>query len=461
MNVSIIGVARSGYAAAKLAQRLGYKVSVTDACCDTHSSADAVRVRTDRVEELKNNGIRVEIGSHSREFIDGADVVVTSPGVPDTSDPLTWAREKNIPVISEIEFAIRHTNAPIIGITGTNGKTTTTTLTGHVLQHADIPCVVAGNIGQALSGVVEKTTGKHTIVLEISSFQLETVDSFHPHIAVWLNVTPDHMDRYASMDEYIAAKARIFMNMTRDDWAICWWQERDTVMPYLRKNNIRPVWIDETGEWRPTTDMSYGAYCREGILYTTFNGVTHEYGRCDEMPLAGSHNYVNILAVCAISHILKIPVHEVKTALKSFRGLHHRLENVGEKEGVTFINDSKATNVDALCKALQALPAPISLIAGGYNKNSDFSGLIPLIKEKVVHACLIGTAAPALQEVWNDATEITLAFSMAEAVTIATAHVSEGGTVLLAPGCASFDMYDDFEKRGEDFTSCVTTYINE
>lgn len=462
MTVLILGIGRSGFAAAELAHRLGYHAAVTDACNDLHASADVCRTRDARVATLREKGIAVEYGSHTKEFFDTVqpDMIITSPGVPESAPPLIWARKEGVAVISEIEFAIRHTAARIVGITGTNGKTTTTALAGHVLSQAHIPCVVAGNIGTALSGVVEDARKDHILVLEISSFQLETVDSFHPAIAVWLNLTPDHLDRYGSMEAYRAAKLRIFQNMDSTDWAICWWPERAHVEPLLRARGIRTVWIDETGTWEATPDMPYGAYCTDGCLYTHFNGVTHAYGQSANMPLIGKHNQVNMLAVCAIAHILHVPDHVVEAGLSSFAGMPHRLQKVAEHNGVTYINDSKATNPDAVCKALESQTGPVILIAGGYDKGMDFAVLVPHVQEVVRDMILMGETADELHAACADVANITRVTTMEEAVAYAMSIATPGDTVLLSPGCASYDMYDDFSQRGDDFSACVQRCIH-
>ena len=455
MVVSIIGLARSGYAAARLALRLGYSVKITDACAGNHMS-DAMLIKLEQhADELRSAGAWVEIGCHTRKSIEGSDLVITSPGVPDTADPLVWAREEGIKVISEIEFAVRHTNGKIIGVTGTNGKTTTTTLIGHILSHAGMPVVLAGNIGQPLAGIVETTSSRHIVVLEMSSFQLETVESFHPSIAVWLNLTPDHLDRYESMDDYLDAKARIFMNMTKDDWVVVWHRDQELLADVLRACPARKVWIDELGEWQPTAGESYGAWCRDDILHTMLNGVRSVHGNRNELPLSGDHNIVNMLAACVVARILQVPEHVVDEAIKTFQGLPHRIEFVVKKHGITFLNDSKATNVDAVFEALKSLPAPIALIAGGYDKGGDFAPLHPMIREKVTRLVLLGAATDKLQNECNGLTEIVQAQSMAEAVAAAASDMPFGATVLLSPGCASFDMYDDYEQRGDDFKSCA------
>jgi len=455
MNVTIIGLARSGYAAAQLAQRLGYHVRVSDGCTGAHVTAATRRTLEEHAQALRARGIWVELGAHTPACLDGATLVVTSPGVPDSAPPLQWARQRSLPIISEIEFAVRHTNARIVAITGTNGKTTTTTLIGHILTTAGMPCVVAGNIGQALSGVVEQATAQHTVVLEISSFQLEAVQTFKPHIAVWLNLTPDHLDRYKTMQAYGAAKSRIFHQMTHDDWAVLWLHDRELVLPYLNGNDVRRVWLDECGQWRPSRADSCGATLAHGTLTTHVNGITQAHGRMDALHLHGAHNAVNVLAACAVARILRVPAHALDEALRSFRGLPHRLEHVAARNGITFVNDSKATNVDAMIKALEAMPAPITLLAGGYDKDSDFTPVLPLVRAKVPRVVLFGAAREKLAQVFAGVTTLLNADTMQDAVTKAVQGTPGGTTVLLAPGCASYDWYNDFEERGADFRRCV------
>jgi UDP-N-acetylmuramoylalanine--D-glutamate ligase len=455
MVVSIIGLARSGYAAARLALRLGYSVRVTDACAGAHMSNSAREKLEQHAEELRAAGVWVELGCHTRKSIEGADLVITSPGVPDTAGPLVWAREEGIAIISEIEFAVRHTSGRIVGITGTNGKTTTATLVGHILSHAGMPVVVAGNIGQPLSAVVETISSRHVVVLEISSFQLETAESFHPHIAVWLNFTPDHLDRYDTLQDYFDAKARIFMNMTNEDWAVVWRHDRGITADVLKACPARKVWIDEHGEWQPEAGESYGAWCRDDILRTTLNGVHTVHGNKNDLPLTGDHNVVNMLAACAVARILHVPEHVVNEALLSFQGLPHRIEFVVKRHGITFLNDSKATNVEAMIEAIKTTKPPISLIAGGYDKGGEFSTVQPFIKDKVSRVVLLGDAAAKLAREFNGLAETVRAASMAEAVAAAACDMPSGTTVLLSPGCASFDMYEDYEQRGNDFKNCA------
>ncbi len=418
--------------------------------------SDAAKaVLQQHADELTGMGVWVELGRHTLESIEDAELVITSPGIPDSAKPLVWARERGIPVISEIEFAVRHTNAKIVAITGTNGKTTTTSLVGHILTEAGMPHVVAGNIGQPLSSVVDKTGAGHIVVLEMSSFQLETVESFHPHIAVWLNITPDHLDRYGSMEAYFAAKARIFNNMTSEDWAIIWEQNREETKQIRVECPARKVWIDERDVWRPASEESYGAWCADGILYSSFNRIVHEYGERVELPLRGDHNCINMLAACAVCRILRVPNHIISEALKTFSGLPHRIEFVIKKHGISFLNDSKATNVDAMIEALRAVPGPVSLIAGGYDKGGDFSKVLPFIREKAIRVVLLGAAREKLEKIFKGVTELVSAECMADAVAAAARNVPLGTTVLLSPGCASFDLYDDFEQRGDDFKECA------
>ena len=459
MNVSIIGLARSGYSAAKLALKLGYKVKVSDACAGVNLSEKAKSILLDHACELEEMGAWVELEKHSPECLDNADVVIVSPGVPDDSDPIVWAKKQNLKIISEIEFAVRHTNAKVIGITGTNGKTTTTSLIGHMLNCAEIPCVVAGNIGQALSGVIEKVTDKHLLVLELSSFQLQSLESLKPFISVWLNLTPEHLDRHSSIDKYSAAKAKIFKNMTNEDWAVVWNHDRDIVLPYLKKCGAKNVWIDESASWSSSKEEQYGALCFKNELKTDFNGIRQSYGNQLELQLKGNHNIVNVLVACSVGRILQIQEHVIKKAITSFKPLNHRLEFVSEINEIVYINDSKATNIDAVIKALEAFDKPISLIAGGYDKGSDFSALIPYIKEKVCKLTLIGNATAKINCELAGTTEILYAKKMKTAVNKASENLKPGSIVLLAPGCASFDMYDNFEERGEDFKNCVLNIL--
>jgi len=455
MKVAVIGLARSGYAVAKLALSLGYSVKVSDACAGAHTSEDAVRELNRNAEELRSLGAMVEIGNHSEEYFVDADVVIASPGVPDTAKPIVIANEANIPVINEIEFAVQHTNAKIIAITGTNGKTTTTALIGHILNYAKIPAVVAGNIGQALSGVIDKVTSKSFLVVELSSFQLETMKTFHPYVAIWLNLTPDHLDRHGSMENYAAAKGKMFANMCSDDWAVIWNHDREITKPFIENKGIKTVWIDETGNWKQKPEESYGLIYDNDQLISIFNGNKNIYGEFSNLKLKGKHNIINTLAAVSVARILRIPNHVISEALIGFYGLPHRLEFISEKSGIKFINDSKATNVDAALKALEAVSKPISLIIGGRDKDGDFGLLKEIVKEKVNKLVLIGETACMLKKIFNDVENKVIVKTMKEAVESAVDTVPQNTTVLLAPACSSFDMYDNFEKRGDDFSKCV------
>jgi len=455
MKVAIIGLARSGYAAAKLALSLGHSVKVTDGCSGAHMSEKARAELDKKADELRSLGAFVEIGCHSDECVKNVDIVITSPGVPDTAKPIRIAKSDKIPVISEVEFAVRHTKAKIIAITGTNGKTTTTSLIGHILKYAKIPVVVAGNIGQALSGVVEKAAPQKYLVVELSSFQLETMENFHPHIAVWLNLTPDHLDRHGTMNNYAAAKGKMFMNMNSDDWAVIWNHDRAITKAFVENKSVKIVWIDETAKLKQTPQEPYGTIFDDGKLISVFNGNKQTHGQFSNLNLKGEHNIVNILAAISVARILRIPNHILNEALREFNGLPHRLELITEKNGVKFVNDSKATNIDAARKALETVDKPISLIAGGYDKNGDFTPLVDIVKEKVNKLVLLGDVAPVLNEIFKDIENKVIVNSMKEAVETAADNVPEGTTVLLSPGCASFDMYDDYEKRGEDFSKCA------
>lgn len=460
MRVAVIGLARSGYAAAQLAARLGYQVKVSDDGSGAKAHPGQGERQARMAEQLRAQGIWVELGGHTTACIEGVDLVVTSPGVPEHALPLQWARSLGIPVISEIEFAVRHTNARIVAITGTNGKTTTTALVGHLLKAAGVPVVVAGNIGQALSGVVEEASAQHTLVLEISSFQLETVETFRPHIAVWLNLTPDHLDRYGTMEAYAAAKGRIFMNLGREDWAVIWEHDRAITAPFLAGREATRVWVDESGRWRATREEPCGAQVQQGELVTILHGIRQSHGRVEEMPLVGAHNVVNMLAACAVARILHVPAHVVREGLRTFGGLPHRLERVAEGHGLVFINDSKATNIDAMLKGLAATPRPLVLLAGGYDKGADFREAIPLVREKALRVVAFGSAREKVAAALRDAAPVVYADGMADAVAKAAENVPAGTHILLSPGCASYDMYNDFEERGNDFRRCAQEYLD-
>jgi UDP-N-acetylmuramoylalanine--D-glutamate ligase len=446
-DVVVLGLGKSGMAAASLLQRDGARVVVRD-----EAEGEQLEERANRLREL---GVRVELGNH---FDSAArfDLAVLSPGIALEKPFVTELVKKHTPVLSELELAYRYCVCPIVSITGTNGKTTTTELINWMLESCGKRAVAAGNIGNVFSEAVHESAGLDALVLEVSSFQLETIEQFRPDIGIWLNLTPDHLDRHQSMDDYARAKARMFMNQTCDDVAIV----SNSVLPWLRKIHAklhgRLITISANGGqdadlWLDWSD-GQTIWCRlpecRGILL-----------RMDETNLRGQHNAENILAAFAAGLAMKLPVSEIREAICSYCPQPHRCEFVANINGVTYINDSKGTNVDAVEKALRALPGPVVLIAGGRDKGLDFTVIKEVIAEKVKLAVVIGETAEKIARAWSDVVPCERAGSMAEAVRIAAGNTHSGETVLLSPGCASFDMFENYEHRGDEFKREVLTML--
>jgi UDP-N-acetylmuramoylalanine--D-glutamate ligase len=434
-RVTVVGMARSGVAAARALHARGARVTVTDKKPAAELSA--------QIGALGTNEITVVAGGHpDRVFID-ADLIVLSPGVPKSAQILN-ARRRGVTVISELELAWLLSSSPYVGITGTNGKSTVTTLTGLMLERSGKKVLVAGNIGTALTGDPRLLAGRDWVVAEVSSFQLEDIETFRPRVAAVLNVTQDHLDRYRGMDDYAGAKERIFMNQQKEDFLVLNFDDpivkrmaartAATVVPFSRLQRFNP-----------------GACVREGSLL--FNG--RKIVPVDEIKIKGVHNIENALAAAALSLCAGANAEAVAAVLREFPGLEHRLEFVREKDGVTYINDSKGTNVGAVIKSVEGFGQPVVLIAGGLDKGSDFSPLAAVFRQRVKLLVLIGTAADKIAAAVGSSTETVRARTMQDAVSLASSRSSRGDVVLLSPACASFDMFKDFEDRGRQFKEAV------
>jgi UDP-N-acetylmuramoylalanine--D-glutamate ligase len=424
----VVGLGRSGIAAAALLVRRGWRVIAVDA-------------RPVAAPELTALG--VDVRGASTDPVGDVALVVKSPGVPGDAPQVTAARAAGAEVISEIELAARELANPLIAVTGTNGKTTTTELAAHLLRAAGRPAVACGNQGLPLASVVDSVDPAAWLVVECSSFQLEDVVRFHPRAAVVLNLTPDHLDRHASMDEYRAAKLRIFAAMTADDVAIA--PEGWTIPGAARHRTIRE------GARRDAADIAWS----QGGLHVDRLGLVAPW---EAIPLRGRHNRENVMAAAAlVAHAAGLSAPEIAAGLASFAGVAHRLEIVGEIDGVTYVNDSKATNADAACAALDAYPNGVHLIAGGKGKGAAFTPLAEAARAADVRCVyLIGAAAAEIGAAMRVAGVPTVgAGTLATAVAAAGRAARPGEVVLLAPGCASFDQFSSFEERGERFRALV------
>ncbi len=439
-RVTVVGLARSGAAACKLLAERGATVLGTDQSPPEKLAADP--------SDLTRRGIRLETGGHSPESILDADLLVVSPGV-DLRLPLfTQARAAGIPMWSEVELAYRLTAARFLAVTGTNGKSTTTSLLGAMVESAGIPSVVAGNIGTALCEVVPSLTSSHWVVAELSSFQLETIVDFHPHVAVLLNLAPDHLDRYDGVEDYYAAKARIFLNQVPDDFAVL---NADDPLVLKCAQGIR----SRVSLFSRLRTMGDGAFLRGSRLVVRRDGRTDPVCETSAIRIQGVHNVENSLAAAAAASAIGVPAGAMAAALASFPGLPHRLELVAEVDGVRYVNDSKGTNVGAVFKSLEGYAGGLILIAGGKDKGGDFSPLRPLVETRVKTMILIGQARAKIRAHLDGACPMEDAASLDAAVERAAQIAAPGDTVLLSPACASFDMFRDFEERGEVFRRAV------
>lgn len=451
-KVTVAGLARSGMAAAFLLKRQGAEVYATDA-----GDSDALRRNAIL---LKEAGIEVETGVHSRGFIAGKDLIVVSPAVPEDSVIFKWAREEGVPVIGEIELGYLCCEAPIIAVTGTNGKSTTTTLIGEILRVAGKDAVVCGNIGNPFCGELHRLKKDSIAVIEVSSFQLESIKSFKPFVSVVLNVSQNHFDRHPDPASYIAAKSRILENQESDDWAVLNYDD-PAVRELGKKTNAKVIFFSRLGNTvSPVRKMNFSnglsAGCYEDGSLFVFEGKHKCFvSRESELKIKGPHNIENILACISVASVFNISADKIRRALTGFKGLEHRFELVAAIGGIDFINDSKATTVLAVKMALESCDKPVILIAGGHDKGSDFKVLRSVISSKVKKVVLIGEAKEKIRRHLNGTVPFIEADSMEDAVKKAYLSSSPGDCVLLSPMCASFDMFRDFEERGKVFKEAV------
>jgi UDP-N-acetylmuramoylalanine--D-glutamate ligase len=457
-KVIVVGLARSGVGAANLLHQLGASVIVTDKKKPEELGP--------YIEELQS-GIRYSLGSHPVELFEAADLIVVSPGVPLSIAPLKAASERGIMIIGELELAYQAAcsrKTAFLAITGTNGKSTTTSLLDSMLKKGGFSTLLGGNIGNALTPALLEINGRSKqspdfIVAEVSSFQLETVQFFKPRGAAILNITPDHLDRYGSMPAYIDAKCRIFSNQDQQDFIVLNADDPVTVELVKRAGSQLPQ--KEGNHEGPRiyyfsrTKEITGAYHKNGVIYFSLPGLSSFTLRPSGFKIKGVHNIENAMASSVMALLSGCESGAVADALAEFPGLEHRLEFVREIDGVAFINDSKGTNVGAVVKSLESFNGPIVLIAGGRDKDGDFTGLRPFIRDKVKALVLIGEARDKIRKAVGDSTEIIMENSLGEAVAKAKELAFPGDVVLFSPACASFDMFRDFEHRGRKFKEIV------
>jgi UDP-N-acetylmuramoylalanine--D-glutamate ligase len=448
-KVLIIGAARSGIACAGFLAARGATVALNDAKPIENWSAEALA--------LKNEGVGILPGDVPSWLLDQIELVVISPGVPSTAIPIRYAERAGAEVIGEVELASRYLKGRIVGITGSNGKTTTTALIGNLLRDAGIPTQVGGNIGTPLISLVESSRDDGWTVVEMSSFQLETIRDFHPSVAVVLNVTPNHMDRYESFTDYAAAKHRIFMNQSPGDLAVL-----------NADDEIVSSWA--TGLRAHVTSFSVKRELEEGLFLRGREIVSRAATServllmSGEMKLRGLHNVENVLAALSAGLACGAAPESMRETIKRFEPVEHRLELVSEIEGVKFYNDSKATSVDATLKALEAFAnedGKIVLILGGRGKKAPYAPIASLIREKVRKLILIGEDADTIETELGEFAETERANDMTDAVELSYEAAKSGDTVLLAPACASFDMFESFEHRGRIFKGEVMELMSK
>ncbi|MBR1821871.1 MAG: UDP-N-acetylmuramoyl-L-alanine--D-glutamate ligase [Clostridia bacterium] len=441
----VFGMARSGIAAAKLLLSRGAEVYI----CDARTEADF----DGALDDLKAAGAHLLLGEqHPEALLDGMDALIVSPGIPVEHPAVVRAKALGIEVMGEIEYAYREATGLLLAITGTNGKTTTTTLLGEIFKNAGRRTFVVGNIGTPYSGAVAGMKPGDVTVCEISSFMMETSSKFHPAISAVLNISEDHLNRHGTMERYIALKERIFENSAEDDYVILNWDDPAT-RDMANRARCRVSWFSSRNE------VPFGAFVRDGMIVYGTPQDSKPVCPAKEVYIPGEHNLKNALAATAMAMAAGIPAPVIRHTLKTFMGVEHRIEFVRELDGVRFINDSKGTNVDSTIQAVRAMDRPTVLILGGYDKHTDFTPLCEeIVKCPISRIVLIGATAKQLEETlenvgyhaWTHA-----GYDFKKAIELAFAQANAGGNVLLSPSCASFDMFKDYEARGRIFKDIV------
>jgi len=432
-KVVILGAARSGLSAAIMLKKAGNSVFVSDI-----NEKSMIKEKN----YLSRSGIPFEFGKHSEQIYD-ADFVVLSPGIPSTNEIVKSIAARNIPIYSEIEVASWFCRSDIIAVTGSNGKTTTTTVLGKMLKHQYKDSFVAGNIGQPFSDFVLESSKGSWAAVEVSSFQLETIDRFHPNVALILNLAPNHLDWYETYEDYVVAKLRILRNLNPDDYVIIDGDDKELCERIINCTS-RKYKFSVTGRHAE-------AYLLNDSIFL-FNEKIIDI---EDIALFGPHNYKNLMAAGIAAKIAGVPSAEIASVMRSFNGVPHRLEYVTEIKGIRFINDSKATTLESMEAALNSFRQPVILIAGGKDKGADFKRIRSLVGKKVKHAILIGAARDRIADTWDGVVPVTMADSLESAVRKGLEVSAAGDIVLLSPACSSFDMFQDFEDRGKKFKQII------
>jgi UDP-N-acetylmuramoylalanine--D-glutamate ligase len=441
-RVLVVGLGRTGLVVSLFAAGYGATVTATD-----------MRTESDLAEatsKLRAAGVKLELGSHVPSTFSEQDLIVLSPGVSPKLAALELARSSGVPVWSEIELAWRFLCGKLVAVTGSNGKTTTTSLISHILTTGGIKTLTGGNIGVPLLALVESTTDSTMTVAEISSFQLETIEAFRPEIGVLLNLTPDHLDRHTSFQQYAAAKMRLFENQLDRDAAVL--NADDPEVTKRMPPGPQIFWFSRRKR------VAQGAFLQGNQIMIRHEGSELTVGRRDEISLRGEHNLENVLAACAAAHLAGAAPADIAVGVKTFRSVEHRLELVAKVGGVEFYNDSKATNVDAALKAIEAFPGRLIVILGGKDKGSPYIPLREPLRRRARQVILIGAAAEKIASDLGDGLSTFQAGTLDRAVQAATEQAQPGDVVLLAPACSSFDQFENYEHRGRAFKHLVEKF---
>jgi UDP-N-acetylmuramoylalanine--D-glutamate ligase len=442
-KVLVVGLGKSGRAAALFLRRRGAQVTVSDV-----RSAEAL---AKDIPALLDEGIMVEAGGHGLLTFRRQDLIVVSPGVPLNTPELAQVKSFGLPVIGELELAARFLKGRIVAITGSNGKTTTTALLGEILKEAGIPTLVGGNIGVPVIELIDQSTDETWSVLEVSSFQLESTDRFHPSIAVILNITPDHLDRHGSFENYAQAKERIFAAQDEHDFVVLN-ADNARAAEAASRSAAKVYWFSVEHS------VKQGAWLAQGsVVYRPAkDAATEKVMPLSGIPLKGAHNVENVLAAVVAARLAGAPASAIRRAIESFQAVEHRLEFVAAVNGIEFYNDSKATNVDATAKAVAAFDSGIHLILGGKDKGSDYTQLAQLLRARVRAVYTIGSAAAKIESQLRGIVSIQSCETLDNAVSAAASAARPGEVVLLAPACSSFDQFENYEHRGRVFKELVS-----
>lgn len=444
-KITVAGLGNSGFHAAMLLAKRDAEVKATDS-----SDSEAVR---DAARQLKGRGVKVETGVHTEDFVKGSELIVLSPGIEESSPVVRWAGKYKIPITGEMELGYRFCKGKIIAITGTNGKSTVTALTGEMLKASGMDTVVCGNIGNCLSGEIDRITNRTLVVLEVSSFQLERSETFRPHISVILNITDDHMDRYKRSSDYYSDKLKIFRNQRQGDFVALNFDAEN-----LRCLKIQPGPKTFFYSRLANTD---GAYVDNAQIVFAAGGRDVKVLALSDAQLKGAHNIENILASTLIAMLAGASPQAARDAVKNFKPLSHRFEEVAVIDGVRYVDDSKGTTVDSTRRALESCDAPVILIAGGKDKFSDYSAVRELFRNKLKLLILIGEARRSIRMSIGEIVRTVECDDMSGAVKTAAENASKGDIVLLSPMCSSFDMYKSYKERGEIFAGYVKSLRGE